>query len=173
MVRLQEERDAQAQTISELKLNLLSEIDQKSKIKESANKMQYTLESKELYIGPQSSDDEILPNFRSILDEVRTWSIRFACDSPISLDNFPVPAIQRLAPACPDLRRLLSNRKDRRLFVRGWVGLGLADWLFRSLPSDHHSGSRCKDQWLETDVAHGVVLVENRLSNAGKRHHQL
>ena len=176
MGRLQEEKDAQAQMISELQLRLVSEMDRNSRIKESANKIQYTMESRELFVGPQASDDEILSDFRSILDEVRTWSIKFACDSPISLDTLPAPiatAFQRLAPTCPDLRRLLSNRKDRRLFVRGWVSLGLADWLFRCLPSDHHSGSRCEDRWLETDIAHSVSLVESRLSNTGKQYHQL
>lgn len=151
-------------------------MDRNSRIKELANQMQYTIESKELFVGPQSSDDEILSDFRSILDEVRTWSIKFACESPISLDNLPVSvvtAFQRLAPACPDLRRLLSNRKHRRLFVRGWVSLGLADWLFRCLPSDHHSGSRCEDGWLDTETAHGVFLVERMLVNAGKQYHRL
>ncbi|SLM35202.1 hypothetical protein LPUS_04304 [Lasallia pustulata] len=169
---LQEERDAHTQRISELQLRLISEMDRNSRIKELANQMQYTIESKELFVGPQSSDDEILSDFRSILDEVRTWSIKFACESPISLDNLPVSvvtAFQRLAPACPDLRRLLSNRKHRRLFVRGWVSLGLADWLFRCLPSDHHSGSRCEDGWLDTETAHGVFLVERMLVNADRR----
>ena len=171
--RLQQEKEAQAQTISELQLRLVSEVDRSNRIKESANRIQYAFESKELFIGPQCSDDEILSDFRGILDEVRTWSIRFACENPVNLPVTIAPSFQRLAPACPDLRRLLGNRKDRRLFVRGWVSMGLADWLFRCLPSDNHPGSRGGDRWLDTNIANGVSLVESKLLNAGKQYHQL
>lgn len=169
---LQHENEQQARIISELQNDLNHEIENSRKIKESANKMAFAMESKEIFIGPQASDDVIYSRFQSLLGQIKTWSIPFARDlttisEDLSLIN--LQEFQKVAPAVSDLPRFLQVPKNARLFVRGYVSLAMAESLFRTFPNEPHPGSDAEDVWMDKEVAHSVFLIENNLFYAGKR----
>ena len=168
---LKAENVAHARTIENLREDLHVEAENSKKIKESANKMAYAMESKDLYVGRQDSDDAVYSRFQILIGQVKTWSVPFAQDCPPSHFEFTPEAIeefQKVAPAVTDFTRFLQTPKNMRLFVRGYVSLVIAETLFRTLPTATHSGSGAEDIWMHRKLAHGVFAIENRLFYAGK-----
>ena len=168
---LKRENEQFVEEIKILNEQIISQNNINDRMRESAHLTERWLESKELRMGPQASDDTILSGFRGTLDEIRTWSLRFASDHPVDLSLIPpeiMTTFQKLAPASTDLSKLLSQRKARRLFVRGWVSLVMAESLFRYFPSEHHPGSVAVDRWLPQELAESSSLIEDHLFDASK-----
>ena len=129
------------------------------------------MESKDLILGRQESDDTVYPLFQIVLGQMKTWSAPFAQDRPPSNFEFAADVIedfQKVAPAVTDFPRFLQNQKDMRLFVRGYVSLAIGHMLFRTLPTGTHLGSGGHDIWMNRKLAHGVVRIENSLFYAAK-----
>lgn len=168
---LKAENDAHARTIRDLRGDLQIEAENSKKIKESANKMAYAMESKDLYVGRQDSDDAVYSRFQILLGQIKTWSVPFAQDSAPSHFEFTPEMIEefrKVAPAVTDFTRFLQTPKNMRLFVRGYVSLVIAETLFRTLPTATHYGSGAEDIWMHRKLAHGVFAIENKLFYAGK-----
>ena len=164
--------DAHTRTIKDLRNDVLVEAENSKKIKESANKMAYAMESKDLYVGRQDSDDAVYSRFQVLIGKIKTWSVAFAQDrQPYHLDLAAetIEEFHKVAPAVNDFPRFLQTPKNMRLFVRGYVSLAIAEMLFRTLPNNVHPGSGGEDIWMDKEVAHGVFLIENSLFYAGKR----
>ena len=167
----QDQNEHQARMIAELRTFLGREVDNNRKIKESAHKMTFAMENKELFIGPQASDDQIYSQFQTLLGQIKTWSVPFAKGRPtidIDLSSVEILAeFRKVTPGIFDIGRYLRTPKNLRLFVRGFVGLVLAETLFRTLPERSHPGSDAEDIWMDKEIAHGVALIENSLFYAG------
>ena len=168
---LKADNDAQARTIEALRGDLQIEAENSKKIKESANKMAYAMESKDLYVGRQDSDDAVYSRFQVLIGHIKTWSVPFAQDYPPSHLEFSpevVEEFRKVAPAVTDFPSFLQIPKNMRLFVRGYVSLVIAETLFRTLPTASHAGSSAEDIWMHRKLAHGIFAIENRLFYAGK-----
>ena len=173
--RLVAQNEEQNRKISVLQVNLDKEAQTTRMIKESANKMAQAMESKDLFVGRQDSDDVVYSRFQLLLGQIKTWSIPFAQERhpnqlklAIDIEDF-----RKVVPAVTDMSRFLANTKNMRLFVRGFVSLTMAETLFRTLPYEFHPGTRGEDVWMDQDLARGVSVIETRLFNAGKRSTQL
>ncbi|MCJ1428893.1 hypothetical protein MMC29_006804 [Sticta canariensis] len=142
-------------------------------IKESADKMAFAMESKDLFVGRQDSDDVVVSRFRLLVGQIKTWSLPFAAQQKsvrrIDLSGFMAQDLHRVAPGTSDLQRSLQTLKSARLFVRGWVGLTISDMLFRTLPSGEHVGSQGKDIWMDREIAHSFLTIENRLFHTDRK----
>lgn len=168
---LKQQDDVHTRTITDLRNDLKVETQNTKIIKDSANKMAYAMESKDLYVGRQDSDDAVYSRFQTLIGQIKTWSIPFAQDRPSFHVESAAGAIadfRKVAPAVTDFSRFLQTPKNMRLFVRGYVGLIMAEMLFRTLPSGTHLGSKGEDIWMDTKLARSVFLIEKRLFDAGK-----
>ena len=168
--RLELQNDQHVRKISELQATIRSEVEKGKKIKESANKMAYAMESKELFVGRQDSDDVIYSRFQSLIGQIKTWSVPFAQDRAIARD-YPQASIDefcKVAPSVSDFQRFFRTPKNLRLFMRGFVGLAMAESLFRTLPYGPHPVSYGEDVWMDRELAHSVASVENSLFYAGE-----
>ena len=168
--RLQLQNDQQVRKISELQATIHNEVEKGKKIKESANKMAYAMESKELFVGRQDSDDVIYSRFQSLIGQIKTWSVPFAQDRAFARD-YPQASIDeflKVAPSVSDFQRFFQTPKNLRLFMRGYVGLAMAESLFRTLPYGPHPVSYGEDVWMDRELAHSVASIENSLFYAGE-----
>ena len=167
---LQGQNERQARLISELYATIRNEIENGKKIKESANKMAYAMESKELFVGRQDSDDIIYSRFKSLIGQIKTWSVPFAQERPdtreYSVSN--IEEFRKVAPCFSDFDRFIQAPKNLRLFVRGYVGLAMAEMLFRTLPHGPHPASYGEDVWMDKELAQSVASIETSLFYAGE-----
>ena len=163
--------EAQTKTLKDLRDDLYIEAEKSKKIKESANKMAYAMEKKDLYVGRQDSDDAVYSRFQMLIGQIKTWSVPFAQNGASSHPAFTAEVLEefrKVAPAVTDFPRFLQTPKNMRLFIRGYVSLAIAEMLFRTLATGTHSGSGGEDIWMDGELAHCVYLIENSLFYAGK-----
>ncbi|KAL8953268.1 MAG: hypothetical protein Q9222_000873 [Ikaeria aurantiellina] len=173
IVDLESEIEQREKAMEELRLHLKVETENSKRIKESASKMQYAMESKELFVGRQDSDDMIYCQFQKLIGQIKTWSVPFAQGRPKlppgEFNSTAMDHIRRVAPTVTDkngLERFLETPKNMRLFVRGYVGLAMADQLFRSLPHSapgSYSGFHGTDVWMDQRLVQPVSLLEEAL----------
>ena len=169
--QLQAQNEAQAKRVADLLMSLNKEAENSNRIKESANRMAYAMERKDLFIGQQDSDDVLYSRFYVLIGQVKTWSVPFAQGRrPFHLDlsSEMMDEFRRVAPAVTDFSRFLQTPKNMRLFVRGYVSLVIAEMLFPTLPSETHPGSRGEDIWMVKDLARSLFQIENNLFHAGE-----
>lgn len=170
--QLMESNDRHAKTIGDLRSKLQTESANSQSIKESAKKMVSAMESKDLFVGRQDSDDVVVSRFGQLVGQIKTWSVPFAAPertgNRIDLSGVTTLDLHRVVPGRPDLDRLLQTPKNARLFVRGWVGLAMSDMLFRTLPSGQHLGSQSEDIWMDKKIARSFTIIEDRFFHTGE-----
>ena len=91
--------DQQEKSNQYLQATLRIEVENSKKIKESANKMQYAMESKELFVGHQDCEDVVYSRFQTLVGHVKTWSVPFAQGRP------------RLSSRCVLMRSVESHQE--------------------------------------------------------------
>lgn len=168
---LQQEKEVHMKIIEDLRNIVEVEEERCKKIKESANHMVHAFEMKDLYLGQQNSDEDVKSRFRELIGRIKAWpppSAQVCPPSHLELAAEMNHEFEKIAPGVTDLPSFLQTPKNLRLFIRGYISLAIAEMLFRTLPSGSHYGSCGEDVWMDKELAHGVLLVENRLSNAGK-----
>jgi hypothetical protein len=147
-------------------------------LKQSATEMQKLMDSKELFLGPQATDQDIQTRFGALNSLIKTWSMNFINGH----DKVPVFYEKQLseycniAPLCQvihDFEHLVSERKTRRLFVRGWTSYIISTRIFRSFPTATQSGKTPAgphglDLWLQDVERNGLAALETRLLCAGQ-----
>ena len=102
---LQAQNDEYARNIADLRRDLSIEVEKNGKNKESANKMAYAIENKDLYLGHQDSDDAVYTRFKILIGQIKTWSVPFAQDRPPSPFKFTPEMsddLRNVAPAAKD-----------------------------------------------------------------------
>lgn len=168
--QLQEQIDQQARLISKLRSDVEKEVEKCKEIKRSANKMAYALEKKELPIGRQDSDLDIYTRFRSLVGQIKTWSIPFARihqdARPYSVET--IEEFRKVSPGVLDFQRFLQTPRNLRLLVRGYVGLAIAENLFRTTPYAPDPGSQGEDVWMDRELAHSFASIEHSLFHSSK-----
>ena len=154
------------------------ETENSRKIKESANKMQYAMENKELFVGRQDSDKAVWERFNNLVNQIKNWSVHFAKQGKPQLKGeYSAPEwnhIRRVAPMIMDVQdfgKFLEARKNMRLFVRGYVGFAVVDNLFRSLPYSSHGlpvDFQGVDVWMHKQLAQPLSILERSLLYTGE-----
>ena len=168
---LQAQNDEYARNIADLRRDLSIEVEKNGKNKESANKMAYAIENKDLYLGHQDSDDAVYTRFKILIGQIKTWSVPFAQDRPPSPFKFTPEMsddLRNVAPAVKDFTWFLKTSKNLRLFVRGYVSFAMTELIFRTLPTQTRPKFSGDDIWMDKELASGVFSIENRLFNAGE-----
>lgn len=170
--QLQEQNNQQARQISRLRSDIEKEVKKGKEIKQSADKMIYSMENRELAIGRQDSDEEIKSRFQSLVGQIRTWSVPFA---QIRQDarSYSLEAIgefRKVSPGVSDFERFLQTPKNLRLLVRGYVGLAIAESLFRTIPYGPGPWPG-EDVWMDRELAHSFASIENSLFHSSKDSH--
>lgn len=159
--------------ISNCNASLQQEREYNKKMKESVNKMQFAMESKDLFIGEQDSDDMIYSKFQALVSKIKTWSVPFAQGSlPLSkaFSEAELQDAEKVVPNVTDLasfHRLLQLPKNMRLFVRGLVGLEMTESIFRAVPHDDSASFSGQDIWMDKDLAFATATVEERFFYSG------
>lgn len=171
---LQEKYENQAKKNAELQIRLKREVENSIKIKESVNRMAFAMERKEIFLGPQASDEVIYSHFQSLLGQIKTWSVAFARDLPVIPEDILSTKIheilhefQKVATTDFDIQSFLNAPKRMRLLVRGYVSLAIAESFFHTLPSGAHPGSDGEDVWMEKELARSFSFIEKKFFYAG------
>lgn len=143
------------------------------RIKESANLMQEAMDNKELFLGPQSTDEDVRMRFGSLNSSIKTWSANFMTEPVIAPQFNPdsLSSFLDIAPLCREivhLESLISNRKVRRLFIRGWTSYVVSNLIFKTLPDHAHPGSDGLDLWLGEAERNSLNTLERPLFYAGQ-----
>ena len=159
--QLEERIDQQAKLISRLRSDIEKEVAKSIEIKQSADRMAYSMENKELSIGRQDSDEDIYTRFRSLIGQIKTWSVPFAHGhqeaGACSMET--IEEFRKISPGVPDIRRFLRKPRNVRLLVRGYVGFVIAKSLCR------------QDVWMDKELAHSFASIENSLFHSSKDIH--
>ncbi|KAH7081491.1 hypothetical protein BKA63DRAFT_210163 [Paraphoma chrysanthemicola] len=131
--------------------------------KRSANKMQTTMDNRELFLGDQAHDDNICGSFSGLMTAIKTWSQRFSGGKGDSFKEEEFADYQRVMPLCTvlrDLEGVTSQKKRKRLFVRGWTAYIMSQSLFRTFDIMGVIGT---DVWLEKGLAEDFSYMEKAL----------
>ncbi|KAF2501748.1 hypothetical protein BU16DRAFT_613586 [Lophium mytilinum] len=139
--------------------------------KQSVTKMQKAMDDKELFLGPQMTDDDIQTKFKSLIGSIKTWSSSFLGDySKPKFSQESVLGYAQVLSLCPEVRSIestLANKKNRRLFVRGWTAYVMSDLVFRHpVPTPGGEGPKkvaFSDLWLEESDRNSLRELESRL----------
>ena len=173
--QLQEQIDQQARLISNLRSDVEKEVEKGREIKISADKMASSIEKKQLSIGRQDSDEDIITRFRSLVGQIKTWSVPFAQihqDARVySVEN--IDEFRKVSPGVSDFQRFLQKPSNLRLLVRGYVGLTIAESFFRTIPYAPNPDSDGEDVWMDRELAHSFASIENSLFHSSKNPHVL
>ena len=171
--QLQAQNDQQARLISKLRSDIEKEVEKGKEIKQSADKMAYSVENKELLIGRQDSDEDIYSHFRSLVGQIKTWSVPFAQihQDARAYSVETIEEFRKVSPGVSDFQRFLRKPKNLRLLVRGYVGFAIAENLFRTLPYAPDPGHHGEDVWMDRELAHSFASIENSLFHSSKKSH--
>ena len=173
--RLREHIDQQARLISNLRSDVEKEVEKCKEIKQSADKMAYSMERKELFISRQDSDSDIHTRFRSLVGQIKTWSVPFAQihQDARAYSVETIEEFRKVSPGVSDFQRFLQKPRNLRLLVRGYVGFTIAESLFRTPPYAPNLGPHGEDVWMDRELAHSFASIENSLFHSGKDSHVL
>ena len=167
-------RNSQESRIAELSNKLAVEEENNKKLKESTNRLILAMENKDLFVGRQDTDDIVTSRYGQLMQQIKTWSVPFAEHERSSphevISRISKDVLEKIIPnsAIPNLGVLLQSPKNLRLFVRGWVGLAVAEMLFRTLPTETHPESPTRDAWMDHEMARAIDAIEMRLLQAGQ-----
>ncbi|KAH8690416.1 hypothetical protein GQ44DRAFT_765478 [Phaeosphaeriaceae sp. PMI808] len=147
--------------VQELNDKLASAQDSVNRTKRSANQMQTTMDNKELFLGVQAHDDDIHTKFGSIVSSIKTLSSHFSAGSSHAFHEGMLREYQMVAPRISnisDLENLISNKRRKRLFARGWAAYIMSVKLFRTF--DPVNGELGEDVWLHHNLAENLADLE-------------
>ncbi|KAJ8123971.1 hypothetical protein ONZ43_g199 [Nemania bipapillata] len=179
---LKQRRDYQEQQIDDLKAMLREREDKSSKLKRRNEKLQSQIDNDESTLGHQQPDEVVLSQFRSLKGSIKIWASKwFSSTSPhdIGFDfdwsvdgDFKI--VQSILPSVnnkEDFADFFTDVKNRRRFVRGWIGFHVARDIFRTLPAAanirpflQELGS---DIWIPTTLRSQVSDIELAFLNSG------
>jgi hypothetical protein len=155
--------------------DLQNERSETAKLKSSAEKMVASMERKDLFLGPQEADSIIVSNFMTLIARIRTWAAQFAYAHPLTFEGIEERTLNELfdigvgMSSRAQFEALLSNRKQKRLFFQGLIGLTL---IAKVLPGGSQDGigtrrSPALDIWMGKSVARAMRYIETAFAGSG------
>ncbi|KAL8798871.1 MAG: hypothetical protein Q9182_006327 [Xanthomendoza sp. 2 TL-2023] len=172
--KLERDNNEQRQVINQFQIQLQKEHDKVQRVTQSAHHMQTEMDNKELFLGPQATDDEVRARFDSVLASIKTWSTNFTSGS-VESDVFKEDSLadyQSVAPMCRNtlhLMQVVGTKKRRRLFVRGWAACVMSKLLFRTLGTENQPASQAHDLWLDSSTAQSFLKIEDVIYLADRK----
>ncbi|KAF2446976.1 hypothetical protein P171DRAFT_429929 [Karstenula rhodostoma CBS 690.94] len=174
MDQAENRRIRQEETIRSLQHQLKHEKQQVASVKQLADQIHMEKDSSMVMFAPQPMDSNVCEDFSSLLDDIRTWSTKFSCDtgrmSDFKSDN--TSNYHQVVPLCNDAAGIVSfmdqyrndqsldekSRKQldkmrKRHFVRGRASFVMIERCFQS-----------SDIWLRTAYLEAVHRIERVLS---------
>ncbi|OCL06986.1 hypothetical protein AOQ84DRAFT_378104 [Glonium stellatum] len=144
---------------------------QRDEFERRCDEMQRDLDNKELFLGPQVSDDKITERFESLLGSIKTWSLKFTSDAR-SNDLSPVNFEKYLQVNCPcwgleGLDEVPKDQKKRRLFARGLAACIISNIFLTHHPRENSSLGG-QEYWLDKETRDQFRIIENKLYSAGR-----
>lgn len=150
--------------------DLVREKERIAQMERSTNQLQLAMESREWFLGQQVNDDEVIADFDNLLNDIRTWSTSFGGDGASSFKQDTFSDYQKVVPMCRELHHLeivATDKKKRRLFVRGWTAYIICTKLWRNIDMEFGDGLG-EDVWLDKELADSFSYLENELCSAGE-----
>ena len=150
--------------------DLVREKERIAQMERSTNQLQLAMESREWFLGQQVNDDEVIADFDNLLNDIRTWSTSFGGDGASSFKQDAFSDYQKVVPMCRELHHLeivATDKKKRRLFVRGWTAYIMCTKLWRNIDMEFGDGLG-EDVWLDKELADSFSHLENELCSAGE-----
>jgi F0F1-type ATP synthase gamma subunit len=138
--------------------------------KKAVDAMQEHMDNKELYLGRQLIDNEIKLEYNQILKEITNWSLGFnaGTDNDSMFREERIQEYRIVAPMCSSTRdvvNLVSDKTDKRLFVRGWVAYVMTKRFFRALDV---GSLRERDLWVDGTLSAASKQLEDAFWSAGR-----
>ncbi|KAH6895962.1 hypothetical protein B0T10DRAFT_587564 [Thelonectria olida] len=149
-----------------------------AQLKRRNNVMQSSLDAQYELLGRQEQDSNISGEFDEIFIQLKNWTSRFcsSAKSPMQVtdvhrENFEL--IRRVLPSlasAEDLPEFLPPNyiRRRRNFVRGWVGLILAEFIICSLPEPSYPASAAQDFWMPPATRNSITELQKTLLESGE-----
>lgn len=171
--QLQDQNNQQARLISKLTSDIEKEVEKRKEIMRSADKMMHSMENKELSIGRQDRDEDIYSRFRSVVGQIKTWSVPFAKihQDARAYSMETIEEFRKVSPGVSDFQRFLQAPRNLRLLVRGYVGFAIAESLLRTIPYAANPGPHGEDVWMDRKLSHSFASIENSLFHSSKNPH--
>ncbi|OJD33675.1 uncharacterized protein BKCO1_2800034 [Diplodia corticola] len=132
--RLQEQFNEEKEEVRRL-------ADENDRIKRAADKLQISMNKKDVIFADQPPDDYILGRVFGLLGQIKGWSTHFlraGSVGPAALKEADLEHYRAVFPGARNLDALqqqFQDKKRRRLFVRGWTAYAMCDAVF-STPRD-------------------------------------
>ncbi|ORY19537.1 hypothetical protein BCR34DRAFT_582240 [Clohesyomyces aquaticus] len=149
--------------IASLQIRVGEEQEKNSRFKHLADRIHSQMENKELFLSEQVTDETVKQNIEELMDSIRNWATllgdEFSTTGEYRVDQKLLADYQRVSPAMwtvADVRRIWSNKKYRKFFIRGWVSLIICDTIFRSAPFKGKSPGKGEDFWIEESTLRGT-----------------
>lgn len=123
-------------------------------MKQSTNQMVGAMENKDLFLGPQKSDYELISELKRLYAKVRGWSKPFYHEYALAIDHLEEEDSESFLQVAPNvgtmknLRMLLNDKSLRRHFVTGYIGLYLTKKIFINFREDGTLISMRRDYWM-------------------------
>jgi hypothetical protein len=142
------------------------------RMKFKATKMVEFVESKELFLGEQATDDDIISRYKRLGHLVKNWSKPVTIDTDFSAFELEEEQLSKITTMIlpsivtkGQLQKLLEGKAQRRQVARAWVHLILYDEVLniRQSPMEE-TRATTTDLWMGEPVASAVSTVENVLA---------
>ncbi|KAE8371982.1 hypothetical protein BDV26DRAFT_275026 [Aspergillus bertholletiae] len=161
------------QKIKSLQQQLDTARKENEEARESLNQMQKVMDNKELFLDALATDEDIVARFLALNNSIKAWSMKFV-DNDVRGSGFHpamIPSYSKVAPLCRgirDLDELVSNRKSRRLFTRGWVSYTICELVFHTVTGEPGVGKSIEkldgnDLWLCSPERHSLANLERKI----------
>lgn len=137
----------------------------------SADRMQHTMDNKELFLGGQALDDEVQGKFQSLLSQIRTWSSKFSSGPALTAEGVGEKTADEFETVAPDCFRQNSDfwksGRKLRMLIRGWVTFVITESIFRARSGKPAENNNALDRWMGENVQNAVAIIEDKLVFAG------
>ena len=130
--------------------------------------MEANMNNREYFLGDQASDEDVRAMFMTLMIDIKILSRAFINGHARTLREERFQVYQKVTPMyaeLEDLENSTENKKQKRFFVRGWIGYVMCTRLFRNL--EEPTEDLATDAWLEKPLADSFLFLENRLLRAG------
>jgi hypothetical protein len=173
--QLEDELAGSLAEVGQLKAALMDEQTRLAQTKRSADQMQSTMDNRESFLGQQSNDESMCGAFDRLMNDIKTWSTQFVGGTTDTFKKEKFLEYQRVAPRLTELQsfaKMTANKRQKRLFVRGWAAYIMCTRLFRTLDLAP-AGNSGDDVWVAKPLADSFQVLESWLWFIGQWHPHL
>jgi hypothetical protein len=164
--------------VDKLKADLKRQEEVVSQTKESTTRVRQAMQDKELFIGPQALDREVLAHFTSLFKNVRSWTRHFGGGKDLHLEAIDKDTLKQFNTIAPGLNamqlgKIFSSKNKTRYFLQGWVSLMIIENLIPTPDDEPYKATLTRDLWMEQDDAQSLFTLERALSAKSKDHKRI